>query len=581
MYSGEYVVATKNLSPAFSVSSGLGWGRLGSRDPIFDIGTRTSDDVDRGGKLTYQRWFRGSVAAFGGIKYTPNENLGIKLEYSSDLYVRETKTGSESAPSSPVNVGLDYTFNKGNTQLSLYHVLGDEVGAQISFLTNPKTSGVPGGLEPAGLPVAPRAAGSAADLGWTQDSTRQAAARSTLAGLIAKEGMTLEGMTLDSRRATVRVVNPKYQAEAQAIGRVARAMTRSLPASVEEFEIIPVVEGMPLASVVVTRTDLERYEHEAAASLQPRVRFSDAYGRAPQVDAGIYPQLDWSLGPALSFSFFDPDEPVRVDVGLRLAATYQITPGLELSGSVVQRLEGNRDEVETLRESALPRVRTDQYAYSAEGDQTIEYLQLAHYGRLGRNVYSRVTAGYLEDMYGGVSTEVLWKPVDSRLALGAELNYVQRRDFDQLFGFQDMTTTDPVTGIERDIPEFNGHLSAYYAFGNGFHGQIDAGRYLAGDYGATISLDREFANGWSIGAYATFTDVSYEDYGEGSFDKGIRFTIPIASLIGQPTRQENNLTIQSLKRDGGARLNVRGRLYDQVRDYHEPNVVDTWGSFWR
>jgi len=171
-------------------------------------------------------------------------------------------------------------------------------------------------------------------------------------------------------------------------------------------------------------------------------------------------------------------------------------------------------------------------------------------------------------MYGGVSGELLWKPVESRLALGAEVNYVRQREFDQLFGFQDY---DVVTG----------HASAYYDFGNGFHGQVDAGRYLAGDLGATISLDREFANGWRIGAYATFTDVSAEEFGEGSFDKGIRVTIPLSWVTGQPSRAKSQTVLKSLSRDGGARLNVDGRLYERVRDSHLPELEDDWGRFWR
>ena len=71
------------------------------------------------------------------------------------------------------------------------------------------------------------------------------------------------------------------------------------------------------------------------------------------------------------------------------------------------------------------------------------------------DVYARTTLGYLEEMYGGVSTEVLWKPADSRLGLGAEVNYARQRDFDLGFGFQDY---DVVTG----------HASAYYDFDNRF-----------------------------------------------------------------------------------------------------------------
>jgi hypothetical protein len=158
--------------------------------------------------------------------------------------------------------------------------------------------------------------------------------------------------------------------------------------------------------------------------------------------------------------------------------------------------------------------------------------------------------------------------VDRALALGAELNYVRQRDFDQGFGFRDY---DVVTG----------HLSAYYAFENGLHAQIDVGRYLAGDWGATFSLDREFRNGWRIGAYATFTDVSFEDFGEGSFDKGLRFTIPLEPFLGRPTRRSYGLTLQPLTRDGGARVHVDGRLYQQVRAYHRQGLSRTWGRVWR
>ena len=85
-------------------------------------------------------------------------------------------------------------------------------------------------------------------------------------------------------------------------------------------------------------------------------------------------------------------------------------------------------------------------------------------------------------MFGGVSSELLWKRNDSPFALGVEVNYEQQRDFDGGFGFQ---AYDVATG----------HASAYWKMANGFQVQLDAGRYLAGDWGATVTLDREFNNG--------------------------------------------------------------------------------------
>jgi hypothetical protein len=358
-------------------------------------------------------------------------------------------------------------------------------------------------------------------------------------------------------------------------------MSQAMPASVEEFVIIPVANGLPVSAITLRRSDLERLEHAPATQMLDRTVFRDAHGTGLAPDTGLYPEFDWSIAPYSSLSFFDPGNPVGGDFGIRASADWRITPSLSFSGAITKKIGGNLDERGRGGESSLPRVRTDQSLYSAEGDPAIEYLYLAHYGRPGPNLYSRLTLGYLESMYAGASGEVLWKPVGQRLALGAELNYVQRRDFDQLFGLQDMTTTDPVTGIKRDIPHVNGHVSAYYSFGNGFHGQLDMGRYLAGDYGATLSVNREFANGWKVGAYATVTDTSFEDFGEGSFDKGLRLSIPLSSFIGTPSRRNTGVTLQSLSRDGGARLRVRGRLYDQVREYHQPDVANSWGKFWR
>jgi hypothetical protein len=262
------------------------------------------------------------------------------------------------------------------------------------------------------------------------------------------------------------------------------------------------------------------------------------------------------------------DEPEAI--GRAARAMSRILPGSVETFVIVPVVKGTR-----AIPSGLPRVRTDYAQYSREGDPALEYLTLAHYGRPGQNLYSRVTMGYLEAMYAGVSGEILWKPVNSRLALGAELNWVRPRDFDQMFGLRSRVTSSGT------IPEFNGHVSAYYAFGNGFHGQLDVGSYLAGDLGATVSLDREFANGWRVGAYATFTDANIDDFGEGSFDKGIRVTIPFGWALGKPARQSNTINIQSLTRDGGARLNVNERLYESVRDYHQPELAREWGRFWR
>jgi hypothetical protein len=111
--------------------------------------------------------------------------------------------------------------------------------------------------------------------------------------------------------------------------------------------------------------------------------------------------------------------------------------------------------------------------------------------------------------------------------------------------------------------------------------QLDVGRYLAGDVGATLALTRVFENGWQVGAFATKTNVSAKQFGEGSFDKGITLSIPLSWFLGKPTRSVRSIVVRPVGRDGGARLNVSDRLYDVLHSYDETKLDAQWARIWK
>lgn len=579
IYSGEYVVATKHITPAVAVTGGLGWGRFGSYEgftnPLGAIDDRFEDrpvgTSGRGGQLESSEWFRGDAAFFGGITWQPTQDLTLLAEYSSDAYIRETIPGTDLFErDSPLNFGVSYAMTD-SASLQAYYLYGSELGAAVSFSLNPKEPAVYGSTNLRPTPVVPRAPDAPRNLDWTRQTDAPDILRDSVDRLLSFEGLTLEAMAIAPTSVTVLFRNDTYIAGSEAVGRIARILTRVMPASVEEFTIVPVENGVNAAAITVRRSDIEALEFAPDNAWQSYARTTisdaaDADDGAVYVD-GRYPRLQWRLGPYLSTSYFDPDSPIRADIGLELSASYDIAPGLTLDGSLRKRIGGNRGDGRESN-SVLERVRTNGPIYAAEGDPSVSRLTAGYQFNIAPDYYGRVTGGYLEPMFGGLSTEILWKPVQSRLGLGAELNYAKQRDFDQRFGFQDY---DIVTG----------HVSAYYAFENNLHAQVDMGRYLAGDYGATLSLDREFDNGWRVGAFATLTDVSTEDFGEGSFDKGLRFSIPLEHFVGTSTRRVENVTLRPLTRDGGARLNVDGRLYETVRGYHDDALRGSWGRFWR
>ena len=67
-------------------------------------------------------------------------------------------------------------------------------------------------------------------------------------------------------------------------------------------------------------------------------------------------------------------------------------------------------------------------------------------------------------------------------------------------------------------------------------------------------MSKTFRTGFTIGFFATKTDVSTQEFGEGSFDKGIYFSIPL-DLVSSKFRKDNARFVwRNLTRDGGSML---------------------------
>ncbi|MEX3016808.1 YjbH domain-containing protein [Gymnodinialimonas hymeniacidonis] len=586
IYSGEYVVATRHFGEydQLAVTGGIGWGRLGGRNsftnPLGAIDerfeTRPSRDVGNGGTVNADQFFRGDAAFFGGLEWQASDRLRVQVEYSSEIYARETADGLIDA-SSPFNIAASYAFS--DTFIGSAYVLGgDTVGFSLQMTLNPNRPAVPPSAgDPAPRPVAVRAPSAepyATD--WVEQPGGGPILRDNFAQLFEDQGLHLERLTVDAHRATIRVRNTRYNYESQALGRVLRAMSAALPPSVEVFEVIFVVEGIDTSRVRIARSDLELLEFDpggaevaiAVAEIEDARTTPDPVGLEVEVER---PRFTWGIGPYLNTSVFDPDNPFLFDLGVEFSGQYRFGNGFVADGLVRAPIVGTLDQAAITNDppsNPPPVVRSDGALYHQESHIYVDRLTFSHYGRPGENLYSRVTVGYLERMFAGVSGELLWQPANSRLGLGVELNHVWQREYDGLFGLRDYDVT-------------SGHVSAYYRLNDSFDLQVDAGRYLAGDWGTTIALERSFDNGWRVGAFATFTDVSFESFGEGSFDKGLVIEIPLAWFTGNSTRDSRGGVIRPVLRDGGARLDVDGRLHDMVIDYTRPSFEETESMIWR
>lgn len=575
IYSGEYVVATKSFG-ALTGTVGLGWGRLGARNSIsnplsiFNDGFDTrpvASNVGATGEFDIGSWFRGDAALFGGLSYAINDRTTVMLEYSSDTYEPETRTGSHPSQKSPYNFGISHEFSSGVT-LAGYSMYGTDVGFMVGYQLNPAEPSVVGGRDPVAPPLAPR--DIVASRSWNVAVSGPQLEQALIQGFVA-QGLIFSAYKVVGKTATVTIENQRWSAEAQALGRAARVLANTLPNNIETFVIVFESNGVALSSVTLQRADLYDLEFalEGDWNIRARSNLGDGYRVAPtQQVEGAYPLFEFGVGPYLDIALFDPDSPVRYDLGVQVVASYEPTPGMILSGTLRYPFLSTIDDATRSSNSTIRRVRSEAFEYARQSELELNHLTLEYFYRPAPDMFGRITAGYLENMYGGVSAEMLWAPLDSRLALGGEINYAAQRDFDMLFGFQDYSVA-------------TGHASAYYDFGRGYGGKLDVGRYLGGDIGATVTLARRFDSGFQVGAFATVTNVSAADFGEGSFDKGIFFDAPLSFFTGVASREQVQRIIRPVERDGGARLQVRNRLYDMTRDYRTGDLSHNWGTFFR
>ncbi len=359
--------------------------------------------------------------------------------------------------------------------------------------------------------------------------------------------------------------NHQYYLEAEAMGRLTRIVMQEAPPSVEVVHLISVEHGVPLREVRVLRSSLERVllANGNVSELKGTVKISAAPMSNPAYDAAIaqnYPRFSWAISPQTRQSLFDPELPLQAQFLVALSSSVDIYPGISVTGSFDINIYNNFTDSYG-NDSVLPHVRSDVQKYYDKGVNGVANFEVNYRARLSPNVYTKIKAGYLEDMFAGIGAEVIWRPENSRLVFGADLYQVWQRNYDRLFGF---LPYDVVTG----------HLSVYYEspwYGLNFHAK--AGRYLAGDYGGTLEVTRRFASGMELGAFATFTNVPFSRFGEGSFDKGIRVRIPLEWGLPIHSQSSYSLLMRPVQRDGGQRLANDDSLYEET---HRTGYGEIW-----
>jgi len=547
LFASEYLVASKRFGN-FDTSLGLGWGYMGNTgdfaNPLGVISSkfdnRPASNVGVGGELAANTYFRGRASLFGGVQWhTPWDDLILKLEYEGNNYQNEPLANPQEQ-SSRFNYGAVYRYSDSvNFQVGVER--GNTLSVGISLFENLSTFNTSKVSDP--KPLAVTTGPRPAQVDWKQTLQR------------VQEQTDWQVNEVEQRGSEVKlnVRNGAAAYYSESLNRASEVLHQDLPSDVKWFTLNYENNGVDVGQHVVDRDKFVTRRTEYGMNEQAQEQVAIEGYNYPYQPVYEEPLERFTNKTALGFrQVLGGADGFLYQFVLANDTRVNFNKNTWLEGRLAYRLIDNFDKFKQRGNSRLPQVRTNLREYAVTSDFTIPNLALKHMGKLADGHYYGVYGGLLEQMFAGAGGEYLYRPFNSRFAVGVDVNKVRQRAFEQDFDLQDYEVN-------------TGHVTAYVDTGiEDILATVSVGQYLAGDKGVTVDVSREFRNGVRMGAFATRTNVSAEDFGEGSFDKGIYMTVPFSAFFTKSVPGDAMFLWRPLTRDGGAKLNRGFSLYGET-----------------
>ena len=567
-FAAEYLVASKkidfqnyfnnfNYVTTADLTFGLGWGDLAFSkfsNPLTKLDSsferRTLIQDTQGGEFSPGRYFSGSMGAFGGIEIPlPNLNgMKLKIEYDGTDYKEEGfPFGRKSfqlafepikQSQSRINYGVSYplnnyvqiygAFTKGNT-LSFGFTLSAGFGKKNPVVKSYEK------LKSVDNQILRR------ELADGDDETLMILAMD----ILAKNDIHVAKGNRDGEVMTLLYAQNKYMSHVMASGRAVQALDQVAPEYIKTFRLETTNAGSVMNSISIDRETFNKYKKDNLYNLAKNdIEITSAKYNADDYTFNPpfgYPYVFWRIEPDLVAQIGGPDGFFFGNARLAGKAEIKFLRNLSFNAEASIGIYDNFDELKLASDSVLPHVRSDIVKYmKATRDSSINRLQMNYFLNPLNDFYAKISGGLLEDMFGGIGGEVLYRPMYKNFAIGAEVWSVRQRDYDMDFSFLDYKTD-------------TGHINLYYREPRSrITFAVKGGRFLAGDSGVNIDFSRRFKSGLRIGAFFALTDISKEEFGEGSFDKGFYFNIPMQAFFTNYSRGLAGWGLKPLTRDGAA-----------------------------
>ena len=510
IYSSEYIVGSYGINRT-DFHFGIGYGLLNGSDLSFknpltyisnQFNDRPSETQGLGGSFQPSRYFSGETASpFFGVSHAVRDKLILKLEYDSSV---RPGLVPFMIPKEDFSFGADYLIND-NLSIGFSIERGDYASFKFVYKNDPvktyqKSEYARGSLR-------------RGDNQYTQ-----------LINNLEENGIGVKKLSENANSIGLQltqVIHPNLRVVEEIINQSARdaGITKEIKKDIEIANLLAVSE----LDDAYNRTAQTIYERKTGRKVVTNTRL--------QFRPFIASREEFLKGALL----------------VENNTEFIIRPNLFFNTNLKYSLADNFEDLYIPPVDVYPaQVRSDVKEYlnkMNDGGVLIGRAQFDYHLTPKLNHHIMASAGIFEDMFSGAGMEYLYFKPDTNYAFGVDVFKVRKRDYSWRWGHLD---------YENTLATANFYYRNYGTLP--FDMRVSAGEYLAGDVGYTIEFSRSFYNGVQFGAFASFTDVTTEQFGEGSFDKGIFFNIPIyGNLV--------NYVWRPLTKDPAATLNRRHTLY--------------------
>ena len=530
----EYISFSKKINN-FDIHAGIGWGSLGAgrhiKNPFSFLGNHFQENDARNNNSRPESLFTGKKAGlFGGISYNINPKFKLNLEYNDKDYA---KLYHSSKNKDNVSIGFDYNLSDSWT-ISPAFANMNRFMAKVSYKFNTNN-------------LKPSYKSKVKEIQKMRNNkVNLSPGRMILKA--NKKGINAHSIKTTQDSTTLWINTTPLDNTKQNILDATKFLYQNTSNKIKNLGVIQTTSGLDSNEIIINRTDLE----ENPNNLPTKPIIKSSYKTTPDITYNNFFNSYFFINPTIDADLSTTDESYRYNSSI-IAGIRNPNAGIDgwnYGFAFGYNLKNNLSDKWYM---AMGRGTKPDFANEKI---FLENLYARKTYRPFEELFIDVQSGYLEEMYTGLTNEIIYRPIDKNWAIGANYDLVFQRIPGKLFDYMPSPTETYGFSVYYEPEIFD---KTYL--------KLSYNKYLGEDKGLSFSAKKKFDSGTNLEFYSKFSNYSNK-YLQNTYveedlraDAGIKISHPI-NFLGK--NNTFNLNITPLTLLTAQKVKKPENLYDDL-----------------